>query len=89
MSTPTDGPLDPFGPGAPSFSGPAGAVLEFWLRPVRDVLPTLNATADKPIGQFTVPELMSWALVLGYVFASASLAGAMAGNIVRVAVRGR
>jgi hypothetical protein len=81
MSTPTSGPVDPFGPGFPYPGG--GRLTALWLKPVEELLPIMVQTKDKPIGQFTMQELMS------YVFASASLAGAMAGNLVRVAIRGR
>lgn len=88
MSTPTDGPVDPFGAGLPRpdrFSG----LTALWLKPVEPLLPVLAATEDKPIGQFTMKELLAWACTLGYVFASVTLAEAMVLNLARVAVRGR
>lgn len=90
MSTPTDGPLDPFGAGDPvTFHGPLAPVLELWARPVRDLFPVVNATADKPIGQLTMKELLSWVALFGYLAATGALIGTMAGNVARVAIRGR
>ena len=86
MCTPTDGPVDPFGPGLPH---PVGRLTALWLKPVEELLPIMVQTKDKPIGQFTMHELLAWACTLGYMFASITLAEAMLLNLARVAVRGR
>ena len=88
MCTPTDGELSQIvnGPG-PLEDMPRLARL--WLRPVEPLLPVLRETRDKPLGQLTVPELLTWAACLGYMVASMALAETLALNLVRVAVRGR
>lgn len=84
MFTPTSRELDElvYGPDAP-------ALLRLWLKPVEPLLPVLAETRDKPVGQFTVPELMAWGLTVGYIASSMALAELLALNLLRVAVRGR
>jgi hypothetical protein len=81
---PTDRDLDRLvnGPDMP-------AALRLWLKPVDDLLPTLEETRDKPLGQLTVPEVLAWVTVIAYFTSSIALAGALAGNVARVAIRGR
>lgn len=88
MSTPTDGELSQLVNGPDPFGG-LPKLAQLWLKPVRDVAPTLIATKDKPVGQFTVPELLAWGLTIGYLMASVALAETLAFNLLRVAVRGR
>jgi hypothetical protein len=84
---PTDGPVGPIGAGLPRdrFTGLAA----LWLKPVEELLPIMVQTQNKPIGQFTMTELLAWACTLGYMFASITLAETMLLNLARVAVRGR
>lgn len=88
MSTPTDGELSAIVDGPDPFDG-LPLLAQLWLKPIRGVAPVLKATKDKPIGQFTMEELLAWAATLTYLFTSAALAGQLAGNLLRVAVRGR
>jgi hypothetical protein len=81
MSTPTEHPLPD------RFDGPLP--LRLWLRPVEPMLPVLCETQDKPIGQFTMKELLAWAATLGYFTCSLMLAEKLAFNLLHVAVRGR
>lgn len=67
----------------------APLLVRAWLRPVAPLLPVLEATRDKPLGQLTMTELLSWAAVLGYVTLSVTVGEVLALNVLRVAVRGR
>jgi hypothetical protein len=80
----SDGPLDPW-PG----TLPTSRLVGLWLKPVETLLPVLQATAEKPIGQFTMREVLAWSCTIGYIMASVTLAEAMAINVLRVAIRGR
>jgi len=73
---------------AEPFAG-ANPLARLWAKPIKDILPTLEATKDKPVGQFTMGELLSWAAVVGYVIGSMVVAETLALNVLRVAVRGR
>lgn len=88
MSTPTDGELSAIVDGPDPFAG-MPALARLWLKPVESVYPTLKGTQDKPIGQFTMPELIAWGLTLAYLATSMALAETLALNVLRVAVRGR
>jgi hypothetical protein len=90
MPSPTDGPLDPFGPGGPlTFTGPAAGVLELWARPLRPLLPEVRGAIGKPLAEVTVHEVLACLVTFGYVLASVMLAEAMLLNLGRVAIRGR
>jgi hypothetical protein len=78
-----DGPLDPFVPQE------MPRLMQLWLRPVDPLRPILNDTVSKPIGQFTMRELLAWGATLTYLFSSVMLAEAMLLNLARVAIRGR
>ena len=88
---PTSGPLDPFGDGLPAVMVPnvADAALRLWLQPLQPLLPVLRETADKPVAEMTMKELIAWGMVAFYAFSSGMLAATIARNIVRVAVAGR
>ena len=88
MSTPTSGLPGPFGHGLPRDHF-TGALTRLWLKPVEQLLPVLADTQDKPIGQFTMRELVAWGATLGYLVGSMMLAEAMLLNLARVAIRGR
>lgn len=88
MSTPTDGELSALVNGPGPFEGKP-ALVRLWLKPVESVYPTLKGTVDKPIGQFTMPELIAWGLTLAYLATSVALAETLAFNLARVALRGR
>lgn len=85
--TADDGPLDPFSP--PRYGGVAGKVTELWFRPLEPLLPILKDTAAKPIGQFTMTELLAWGVTFGYLISSMMVAEMMLLNVARVAIRGR
>jgi len=89
MPSPTDGPLDPFGPAEPGILTGSHPLVRAWLRPVAPLLPVMAATQDKPIGQFTMTELITWGTVIAYIASSMMLAESLALNVLRVAVRGR
>lgn len=90
MPSPTDGPLDPFGPYQPPPAlAAAHPAVRAWLRPVASELAVMTATRDKPLGQLTLPEVLAWAVVLGYAALTGAVLGAMAGNVLRVAALGR
>jgi hypothetical protein len=87
MSTPTDGLP---GPACPADRlAVQHPLVRAWLRPVIPLLPVLLDTEDKPVGQFTMRELITWGTVLAYIAGSVALAEALALNVLRVAVRGR
>jgi hypothetical protein len=88
MPSPTDGPLDPF-PAGHDLLVTAHPLARAWLAPVRRQLAVMEETKGKPIGQFTMPEVIAWATVILYAVNTGMLAGMMAGNVLRVAVRGR
>jgi hypothetical protein len=81
MSTPTDSPLPD------RFDGPLP--LRLWLKPVEPLLPILHDTRDKPIGQFTMQELIAWGLALGYLGTTILIADRLLINLLNVAVKGR
>ena len=90
MSTPTDGPLDPFGPGGPLvFSGPGAALLGLWAKPIQPLVPEVRQAIRKPLAEVTMYEVLACAVTFGYIFSSMLLAQTMMANLVKVAVRGR
>lgn len=92
MSTPTDGPVDPFGPGKPAvleFSGPCAPVLQLWARPLQPLLPMVRDSMAKPLAEITMTELVACLVTFGYIFASVTIGECMLLNLARVAVRGR
>lgn len=62
--------------------------LRIWLRPIRDELVVVSSTFDKPLGQFTMPELMAWGTVFCYAAATGMIAGRLAGNLAVTILRG-
>jgi hypothetical protein len=64
------------------------ALYDLWLMPIRKPLAQASATAEKPIGEMTVPDLMAWVYVLGYGGISGYIAGRLIGNLLVVALGG-
>ena len=60
-----------------------------WTLPIRGPLDRTAATAAKPVGELTMPEVMDWAVVLGYAGLTGYVIGKMAGNLLEVMLGGR
>jgi hypothetical protein len=83
--------IDSPGPGGAmvtAMRGDGPAWLSLWLAPIRDPMRIAAASVDKPVGQMTMGELMSWAAVLAYAGLSGYVAGRIAGNLALAALRG-
>jgi len=79
---PPELPPDPF----PSMRT---VLMDAWVRPIRKPMAIASATADKPIGQLTMPELTAWAYVLSYGGLSGLLIGTLAIKILESAFGSR
>jgi hypothetical protein len=63
-------------------------LYDLWLMPIRKPLAATSATAQKPLAEMTVPDLMAWVYVLGYGGLSGYVAGKLIGNLLIVALGG-
>jgi hypothetical protein len=88
MSSPTDGPLDPFGDGLPH-GGAGGKLFELWTKPIQPLVPEVRDALRKPLAEVTLHEVLAVMATFGYLIASMALIEGMALNLARVAIRGR
>jgi hypothetical protein len=88
MSSPTDGELAALVNGPDPF-GHLPRAVQLWLAPVKPVMPVLQDSMAKPIGQYTMTELLAWSLTIAYITGSLALVQALTLNLIRVAVIGR
>jgi hypothetical protein len=64
------------------------APVRLWLAPIRDQLPVIAATKDKPLAELTMPEIAAWAMVGFYCVVSGIAAGQLAANVAVTVLRG-
>lgn len=64
------------------------ALLRLWAYPIRDALATVTDTAGKPVGELTMPEVMSWAWVAAYSALTGMIIAQAGANLAAVALRG-
>jgi hypothetical protein len=69
--------------------GSRNPLFELWLKPIARPYDRIVETADKPIGDLTVPEAMDWVFCLGYAGLTGYVIGKAAGNLLEVALGGR
>lgn len=64
-------------------------LFDLWARPIRGPYGRIIKTADKPIGDLTVPEAMDWVFCLGYAGLTGYVIGKAIGNLLVVGLGGR
>ncbi len=88
----------PGGPGRPGDLSPADEVREtlnglpaparLWLTPIRGPLAMVIGSKDKTLGDLTMPEVMAWGIIAGYLILSGVVGGRLAGNLAATVLRG-
>ena len=69
-------------------SSAAGQIQAWLVRPVRDLLPELQRTKDKPLAELTVSEALGWVAAGTYFVMIGLLAAELGGNVLAVLLRG-
>lgn len=57
-------------------------VLDLWMRPIEGPMKIVTATSGKKVGDLTMPEVVSWLVVLGYGAMTGYVIGKVAANVV-------
>lgn len=68
--------------------GTAERLFRIWASPIEPMLERIGDTADKPLAELTMTDLLTWAFVLGYAAMTGLVVGQLAGNLIVSAVRG-
>jgi hypothetical protein len=68
---------------------PLQFLQDIWMMPIRRQAEIADASADKPLGEMTMPEMLSWGVVLAYGGATGYVIGTMAANLLAAALGGR
>lgn len=76
------------GVGQPDILAGTPAWLRLWLAPIGEPLRRVGATADKPLAELTMTDLVAWGCVLTYAAATGMVAARLAANLAAAAVRG-
>lgn len=64
------------------------APVRLWAQPIREPLAMVAGTAQQPVGQLTMQQLVAWAALLLYSAATGMIIGHLAGNLTLAALRG-
>lgn len=62
-------------------------LLDLWLKPIEKPFLVATGCVDKPVGELTMPELMSWVYCLGYGGLTGFIIGKMIANLLGVALK--
>lgn len=63
-------------------------LVKAWRKPIEPGLKVMKATAEKPLAELTMPDVLAWAIVLTYFAATGMLLGQLAGNVLVNVLRG-